>query len=241
MLISQQDFVPKLKAHLFPRVKAMLLKEFENSTELAHIPQNGLLPINPPDLTPNELDSLLFKHDRLYMHKIIRINYTTYDVRRAEDVINPGTTHRDILVLASSDTDTHPFCYARVIGIYHVNVIYTGPGMRDYRPRRMDFLWVRWFQYIDDTPAGWKAGQLDRLRFPPQASEDAFGFVDPANVLRGSHIVSMFSRGKVYRDGIGLSKCAQDDHDQHAYYVNRCVSMVLFGFYIHFTSLCQLC
>jgi hypothetical protein len=221
--------VPKLKAHLLPRLKAMLLKEYECSPEPATTPQGGLQPTDslPPDLAEDDL--VLFKHDRLYTHRIIRINYTTYDVRRAEDVVNPRTTRRDIMVLASSDnTDSksNPFWYARVIGVYHVNAIYAGPGRRDYRPRRMEFLWVRWFQSVNDMPTGWTSGRLDRLRFLPQASEDAFGFIDPADVLRACHVVPVFSLGKVHQDEIGLSKCSQDDQDWCMYNVNRCVAIV---------------
>jgi hypothetical protein len=32
------------------------------------------------------------------------------------------------------------FLYAQVLSIYHVNVIYTGPGMCDFEARRFDFL-----------------------------------------------------------------------------------------------------
>ena len=68
----------------------------------------------------------------MYRHHLARFNYTTYDIRRSQDVINPGTSHHDIMLLANTDESNsnskHPFLYARVLGIYHVNVIYTGEG-----------------------------------------------------------------------------------------------------------------
>jgi len=99
---------------------------------------------NLHDNDPRELTGIHFKGERMYLHNIMRINYTTYDVRRAQDSINPRTNHRDIMLLSHRDDDTphHEYEYARVIGIYHVNVVYTGPGMLDYRARRLDFLWV---------------------------------------------------------------------------------------------------
>ncbi|KAF8838017.1 hypothetical protein BDN67DRAFT_908198, partial [Paxillus ammoniavirescens] len=60
-------------------------------------------------------------------HNLFRINYMTYDVRRAQDTVNPCTNHRDI-------------CYACVLGIYHANMIYIGPGHKDYQPRQIKFL-----------------------------------------------------------------------------------------------------
>lgn len=158
------------------------------------------------------------------MHKLVRFNFTTYDVRRAQDVINPATSHCNIMMLATASDGQanlkHPFCYARVIGIYHVNVIYTGPGMLDYTPRRLDFLWVRWYR-VDDEVNGWDTCSLDRLSFPPMANDDAFSFVDPANILRCCHIIPAFAKGKRQLDGVGLSRCARDSQDFHGYFANR--------------------
>ena len=73
------------------------------------------------------LDELFFKHDCLYHHHILRINYTTYDICRKQDTINPSTPHRDITVLANDEVNGDDlYAYARVIGTYHANVIYTG-------------------------------------------------------------------------------------------------------------------
>ena len=172
-----------------------------------------------------ELTGIHFKGERMYSHNIMRINYTTYDVRRAQDSINPRTNHQDIMLLSHRDDDTphHEYEYARVIGIYHVNVIYAGPGMLDYRARRLDFLWVRWYENLNDIPAqqGWKNAQLDRLQFPSLSEEDAFGFVNPAEVVRGCHIVPSFSAGPRHIAAVGISACARNSQDWREYMVNR--------------------
>ena len=171
--------------------------------------------------------SILFKSDRMYRHNILCINYTTYDTRRSQDVINPATPHRDIMVLNSSYDHhanselSHPFCYARVLGIYHANVIYIGPGMINYEPIRMEFLWVRWYGRIESVQASWGAHRLDKLQFPLMAQDDAFDFVNPLDVLRGCHIIPTFANGKRHTDGMGISLCAQDSSDWVSYYVNR--------------------
>ncbi|KAF8221019.1 hypothetical protein L208DRAFT_1536292, partial [Tricholoma matsutake] len=66
---------------------------------------------------------------------------------------------------------------------------------------------------------GWKAHHLDQLSFPPMASEDAFGFVDPSDVLQSCHVIPQFAKGKWHSDGVALSKCARDGEDWKEYYV----------------------
>jgi hypothetical protein len=210
--MTLQDFLPKLKKHILPRILSNLQREEAISA------QHPLTDIDPR--------SVLFHKDRFYSHNIMRINYTTYDVRRSQDVINPSTSHCNVMVLAGSNdggdsTSDHPFRYARVLGVHHVNVVYAGPGMPDYQPRRLEFLWVRWYRTVDTLHSGWDSRKLDRVQFPSMTDDDAFGFIDPANVLRSCHIVPAFARGRRHADGKGLSYFAQDSSDWVAYYVNR--------------------
>jgi hypothetical protein len=211
--------LPKLKSHLLPRVKASLSQD--DSSPAEDTPVAGAVTLPTPDVS--NLEKLLFKHDHLYAHNILRINYTTYDVRRKQDTINPRTSHCDVIVLAENeDGSDHPYLYARVIGIFHVNVVYTGGTIVDYSPRKFEFLWVRWFEHDTSAPAGsWTHSRLDRLRFPPMAHDDAFGFLNPADVVRGCHIIPAFAANKRHADGKGLSSCAMDSGDWRSYYVNR--------------------
>jgi hypothetical protein len=199
-----QDFLPKLKRHLLNRI---------------------LLTLDIEDQTNCSPTSVLIKHDRLYSHNIMRINYTTYDVRRRQDTVSPSTSHCNVMVLANRDDhqglNFHPFRYARVLGIYHANVVYVGPGMTGYEPRRMEFLWVRWYHLEPTNSTGWSAHKLDRIRFPPIAEDDSFGFIDPSDVLRSCHIIPAFACKKVHEDNKGLSRCARDLLDWVSYYVNR--------------------
>lgn len=175
---------------------------------------------------------VFFKHERLYKHRLLQVNYTTYDVQRDQDTVNPGTSHCNIMLLSKMDQNhltnsskPHHFLYAHVLGIYHVNAIYIGPGMVDYNPQHLDFLWVRWYQHssqeLPRNPPGWNlSGHMDEVYFPPMSNQDAFGFVDPADVLRSCHIIPRFAKGRRYLDGIGLSKCAKDSLDWNYYYVS---------------------
>ena len=174
--------------------------------------------------------AVVLKHDRFYKHSIMHVKYTTYDVRRGEDVIHARPSHSDIVMLNSAfveDSSKHPFCYAHVLGIFHANVVYLGEQNLDYRPRRLEFLWVRWYSVEEGTPSGWMARKLDRVHFLPMTSTaDAFGFLDPADVLRGCHVIPAFSGGRVHPDGKTFSKLSQDQNDWFAYYINRCIGFI---------------
>jgi hypothetical protein len=159
----------------------------------------------------------------MYHHNTARFNYTTYDVRRSQDVVNPRTPHCNIMILRADDDagrQGHRYIYGKILGIYHVNVIFIGNGMVDYTPLRMEFLWVRWYTPMDDI-AAWETSKLDRLSFPSMADEFSFDFLDPADVLRGCHIIPSFADGKRHPDGLGVSACAGDKDDWCQYYVNR--------------------
>lgn len=107
-------------------------------------------------------------------------------------------------MLSNLDGNQHPFCYAQVLGIFHANVIYVGPGSKDFWPPRIDFLWVRWLELLHDRRAalGWDECSLDGVRYLPMANEDAFGFVDPALVLRACHVIPSFIDGQLHPDGV---------------------------------------
>lgn len=174
----------------------------------------------PPDFDSMRVDQLFFQHDRMFRHNILRVNYTTYDVHRKQDTVNPMTPHRDIMIMADEeDYKCHPYMYARVLGVYHVNVTYIGPEMVDQRPRRLEFLWVRWFEVEEE--GDWSQSKLDRVSFPPMANYSSFGFLDPDDVVRSCHIIPRFSQGQRYSDAVGLSRCARDSNDWSSYYINR--------------------
>lgn len=156
----------------------------------------------------------------------MRINYTTYDIRRAQDTINVNSERRDIMVLSNSNSsstdgsdESSVFVYARVLGICHVNVIQTGIATPDYTPQRFNFLWVRWFKRV--SPGSWRAHRLERISFPPMADESSFGFLDPNDVVRACHVIPAFSFGVRYPDSQGLSVSAQDSADFCQYYIGR--------------------
>jgi hypothetical protein len=219
-----QSFFQKLRAHLLPRIREVLQREAASILE--HPSLGTTYNVGRAATLNGDHDACNFvflKKDRIYHHNLSRFPFTTYDVRRGTDIVSPGTSRCNIMLLANDaatdhSANPHHFLYARVLGVYHTNVIYTGPGMRDYGARRLDFLW---YEVVDLASSGWHSSRLDSVRFLSMNGDDAFGFVDPKDVLRGCHIMPNFAKGKRHTDGVGISRCAKDAKDYSRYYVGR--------------------
>lgn len=164
---------------------------------------------------------VIFKNNRIYRHYVLRVNYTSYDVRRAEDIFNPNTEHCDIMMLHNEESEEdsyHRFCYARIMGIYHTNVQYIGPGMQDYLPRRLDFLHIRWFERVPQQDLH----GLHALQFVPMDDPGSFDFMDPADVVRGCHLIPAFRHGRLHQESSSTSIAQLGDSKiWKYYYVNR--------------------
>ncbi|KAG1832562.1 hypothetical protein F4604DRAFT_1945993 [Suillus subluteus] len=195
---ATKDFLPRLKDHILDRVGTS----------------------EPAEVTPHsnhERSSILFKRGRIYHHSLMRLNYTTYDVRRAQDVINPKMPHCNIMLLQHGHIEDGNYRYAKVLGIHHVNAVCTG---NVYEARRMEFLFVRWYEPVQSH--AWETHTLSRVRFLPLENPNAFGFVNPGDVLRACHIIPAFSQGQ-RNPNVGISPLAGDKHDWKEYYVNSFV------------------
>ncbi|KAF9473199.1 hypothetical protein BDN70DRAFT_817603 [Pholiota conissans] len=146
--------------------------------------------------TPKDRLTVRIQNETIFRVCTARINYTTYDMRRAYDTVNPHT--HPFIILSSPETDPgrHPFWYAAVIGIFHANVQHTGKDSRDYSLRWMEFLWVRWMGPVSNYSFGRQQARLPKIGFIPDSDEFAFGFLDPSLVLRGCHLLPSFKDGR---------------------------------------------
>ncbi|KAI0645610.1 hypothetical protein C8Q79DRAFT_965394 [Trametes meyenii] len=207
------DFIPKLETHLLTRLR----RGYGDTTSQSTV---RLYP---------EADRrmLVIENERIYAHQILRVNYTTYDVRRGQDLIHPSAQRADVMLLANEDPEAaesaaSPFWYARVLGIYHANVrdLLHGPMAA---PRRMEFCFVRWFGRDVDWEAGWANRRLEQVGFVPDTDPDAFGFIDPEDIIRGCHLIPAFAEGRT-KELLGRSRLARpqgESEDWERYYVNR--------------------
>lgn len=141
--------------------------------------------------TDDERNSIRLLKNRVYRLKTVRINYTTYDVRRDYDTINPSAHPFIICQSPETQLGAHPYWYASVLGIFFADVV-----LRSNDPKRVEFLWVRWLGIEEGHRWGRKHGCLPRLGFIPDTDPDCFGFIDPSSVIRGSHLIPAFNYGK---------------------------------------------
>jgi hypothetical protein len=175
--LTTQDFLPKLQEHLLAR--------------LTHSDWSG----DGNEFTPEERSRVIILHDRFYRHKVLRINYTTYDVRRGQDSLNPRN-HADVMMLPRDEDSEHPFEYARILGIFHLDFIHHSPSATSNAPVSMEVLWVRWYCHDATYHAGFKKRRLHRIQFIPETDPSAaFGFLNPDEVIRGAHLIPAFHYG----------------------------------------------
>lgn len=95
-MIIKQEFLPQLKDCLLGH----LLGHSFNGNEHA--------------FSDNDWNTVSFVNNQIYCHKVICINYTSYDICHAQDSLNPQT-HADIMVLSHKDEIDrelwHPYWY----------------------------------------------------------------------------------------------------------------------------------
>ncbi|KAJ3538280.1 hypothetical protein NMY22_g5229 [Coprinellus aureogranulatus] len=226
-------FLAKLKAHLLPRIRNALLKEARADPETYGyaLPVLEQLVREDPsacsEVSLLDRDRIFIDKDRLYRHEILNVNFTSYEGRREQDILNPKTSRRDFMCLIDQDvteatSPRHRFCYARLLGVYHANVVYTGRGSLDRKARRFDVLWIRWFKETEDEKA-WSENRLDHLCFHSLDEPNAVDFLDPTHVLRASHIIPRFASGRVEDRTPEYAPLSKASEDWVEYVVNRFV------------------
>ncbi|KIO27586.1 hypothetical protein M407DRAFT_23129 [Tulasnella calospora MUT 4182] len=169
----------------------------------------------------DERDNLIIKDNIIHQHAYLRINYTTYDVRRDQDIINPRIPSRSFVMVPAAAGD-HPYWYARVLGIYDLQI---SPSRKDSAPVKKHFLWVRWLGEDPNHVGGFGLATLHRVGYVPFGSgNEAFGFLDPSVVIRGCHLIPAFRFG-LTKDLLPASDFYDDPEagDFINYYVNQFV------------------
>ncbi|KAJ3967715.1 hypothetical protein EV361DRAFT_1007123, partial [Lentinula raphanica] len=212
---AKKDFWPKLQDHLLGR---LLKQDFDGDSY--------------GSFTDTERNSISLYRQKFYAVKTMRINYTTYDVRRDQDVINPRTDHRTVMVQsADNDSRKHPYWYAQVLGIFHADVVWLNNGQLQ-EIEHMEFLWVRWMGAEPRYRWGRKAARLPKIGFVPESDPYAFGFLDPALVIRACHLIPDFVTGRT-SELLSTQQCTAaravgETDDWGSFYVNIFVDRDMF-------------
>ncbi|KAJ3886660.1 hypothetical protein GG344DRAFT_81499 [Lentinula edodes] len=180
---AAKNFYPKLQDHLLGR---LMERKFDGDTH--------------ESFTDADRNHIRLKGGSFTSLKTCRINYTTYDVRRDQDTVNPSN-HADVMMLSGEDTPgAHPYWYARVLGIYRATVISSHPKASTAKsgPVVLEFLWVRWLGIDPGHQSGSSKARLPKVGFVPESDPFAFGFLDPAHIIRGCHLMPAFSDGRTH-------------------------------------------
>jgi hypothetical protein len=61
----------------------------------------------------------------------------------------------------------------------------------------MEFLWVCWLGVDLDHHSGFQHARLPKMGFIPHDDSDAFGFLDPSQVICGCHLIPAFADAKM--------------------------------------------
>lgn len=173
--------------------------------------------------TDDQRNSVRILDGRLYSVACMQVNYTTYDVRREQDVINPRT-HNNVMVLSrETELGHHPYWYARVLRVFRAHVRHCGVDSRNLSVQPIEVLWVRWYGIVPGHRYGSTSARLPKVGFVPDSDSAAFGFLDPSLVIRGCHLIPVFSDGRtpnLLRAGPSLGRAPGEVDDWSAYYVN---------------------
>ncbi len=191
------------------------------------------------EFTNKQLDGVEILDDTMYPHKLLCLNYTSYDLRREQDCISP-LGHADIMVLGP-EWDSVPYWFARVLGIFHVNTRYVGPGSTS-RTRKwchIEFLWVQWFTRDLTRLSGFQHRRQPRVQFVDanDPNNTPFSFVNPDDVICAAYVLPCPQQGLT--DGLlGPSRLAQrlpiadkdDEAHNYAWFeVAMCVNLPCCG------------
>ncbi|TEB19132.1 hypothetical protein FA13DRAFT_1758280 [Coprinellus micaceus] len=145
-------FISKMKEHLLPRVLEAL----------GHAE-------SPVD--KDAWKHVTLQHNRLFNHRILRLNHTTYDLRRQDDVIHVDTPRCNVMLLnpffcKETWKSQPPYRYAKVLGWYSCHA-----AGGEFEP--------------------------DHVTLRPVDSPDSLAFLDPLEIIRAAHLIPQFSLGKI--------------------------------------------
>jgi hypothetical protein len=85
------------------------------------------------------------------------------------------------MVLSGETKPLHPYWYACVLGIYLIDVWFNIRG--PIKKQEIEVLYVRWLVPLTDHQSGMHCARLPKLAFVNESDRDAFGFLDPSQVI----------------------------------------------------------
>ncbi|KAG2046631.1 hypothetical protein BDR06DRAFT_985499 [Suillus hirtellus] len=213
--LAVKNFIPKLKDHVLFRLRKLDISHCDHT------------------FTDEEHNMVIIPNNMIYSVQTMQVYYTTYDLRREYDTINPRT-HADVMVLLGELMPSHPYWYAQVLGIYHMETWLTNGGQP--AKQHLEVLWVRWLVPLQNHRSSMTCTRLPKVAFVDELDLDAFGFLDPSQVIQGTHLIPAFAseRGiSSLRHGKSLACPRGELDDWEEYYVGIFVDRDMFMQYTH--------
>ncbi|KAG2054238.1 hypothetical protein BDR06DRAFT_982465 [Suillus hirtellus] len=155
-----QNFCTRLKDHILYRLKGLDISLCDHM------------------FTDKECNFIIIPNNTIYSVQTMQMHYTTYN-------FSPRT-HSNVMVLSGETEPTHPYWYACVLGIYHIEVLFNQGGQ--LMKRHIKFLWVRWLAVVQGHKLGIKYACLPKIVFVEELDLDAFGFLEPGQFYVGIFI-----------------------------------------------------
>ncbi|KAG2139105.1 uncharacterized protein EDB93DRAFT_1253173 [Suillus bovinus] len=200
-----KDFMPKLKDHVLYRLQQLDIGYCDHT------------------FTDKECNSVIIPNNTIYSVQTMQIYYTMYDLRCKYDTINPRT-YGDVMVVSEETAPSHPYWYAHILGIYHMEMWINVDGEQPIK-QHLEVLWVQWLAPLRNHQSGMKHTRLPKVAFVDESDLDAFGFLDPGQVVRGAHLIPAFASGRgssSLRYGQSLGHPGGEPDDWEVYYVGIC-------------------
>ncbi|KAI0788702.1 hypothetical protein C8Q75DRAFT_807432 [Abortiporus biennis] len=145
---AAKDFIPNLKNHLLTHLHGKTIngvqQKFSNDNrQLLHILNNCI-----------------------YSHKVLHVNYTTYDVWCDQDSLNLRTYYRNVMVNSGKiGAEPHEFWYTHILRVFHIHMQQTGHLATTLLPQDMYFTWVHWFSDVPYYKCGSRLVRLPKILF----------------------------------------------------------------------------
>ena len=160
--------------------------------------------------TDDQHNSVQILHNRLYSVATMHVNYTTYDVCREQDIVNPHTYNNVMVLSYETKHGHHPYWFAHVLQVFRAHVCHCGAESHNLLVQPMEILWVHWYEIVPGHHYRSTCTRLLKISFVPDSDLAAFGFLDPSLVIRGCHLIPVFSDGhssNLLRVGHSLGRC----------------------------------
>jgi hypothetical protein len=194
-----QNFIPKLKDHVLYRLKKL---------DISHCDQT---------FTDGECNTVIIPNNTVYSVQTMQVHYSTYDMRRKYNTLR---AHSDVMVLSGETSPSHPYWYACVLGIYHMDTWLEGTGHT--KKQQLEVLYIRWLAPLisSDYQSGMQCARLPKVAFIDEFDQDAFGFLDPGQVIQRAHLIPAFcskqgSSSLRYRKSLACPVEELDDWEEH--------------------------